>query len=287
MSKSFTYSILQYHHSFVLGEAINVGILFQFPDEERLEFVAGNATRLKAIYPDFDQTVYNYLVKSIERKLIDSNGSIFSGSISKSDFKKYINSSILPEDATVLQFREPSVALNTIGDYSKVVDEFSKLLLPGIIVKKPEITRHNEHFLIKKFVGYISEKNKAVEKKLVKNAIIQAKVKDTFVELKFDYSWQNGSTNLIKPLSFDLSDEQSIQNKSSQYLGNLTLLADYAKDNNLRFDFLVSKPQNPDLISSYENALNILDLSKAPKKIITEADLETYSEETVDYLSSH
>src|SRR5688572_9077994 len=111
MNKNFTYSLLQYHHSLVLGEAINVGILFQFPEEERVEFVSGNATRLKAIYPDFDLTVYNYLIKSIERKLIETNNSIFTSVISKSDFKKFISSSILPEDATVLQFKDPTTAL--------------------------------------------------------------------------------------------------------------------------------------------------------------------------------
>src|SRR5215831_9548468 len=116
MNASFTYSVLQYHHSLLLGEAINVGILFQFPNEERIEFVSGNAHRLKSIYPDFDQTVYNYLIKSIEKKLIDVNGSVFSNVISKNDFKKYINTSILPEDATVLQFKDPVTALNTIGE---------------------------------------------------------------------------------------------------------------------------------------------------------------------------
>lgn len=287
MSKTFTYSILQYKHSVVLGEAINVGILFQFPEEEKIEFVSGNSSRLKAIYPDFDQTVYNYLIRVIEQKLIDINGSLFSGAVSKTDFKNFINSSILPEDATVLQFKPPSTAINSEGDLTILVDQFSKLLLPGIITKKPEIIRHNENFLIKKFVGYISEKNKSVEKKFEKNKVIKANVNDSTLQLKFDLAWKNGSTNLIRPVSFDLSDEQAIQNKSTQYLGHLTFLNEYAKENNLRFDFIVSKPQNPDLISSYQNALNILDMSKAPKRIITEVDLENYSEETVKYLSTH
>lgn len=287
MNATFTYSVLQYHHSLWLGEAINVGILFQFPREEKIEFVAGNAYRLKAIYPDFDQTVYNYLIKSIEKKLIEVNGSIFSGIASKSDFKKYIHSSILPEDATVLQFKDPVSAVNTIGEPKKVIEQFSKLLLPGIITKKSEIIRHNENFLIRKYVSYIFEKDKSVDKKLERNKTLKANVNQTEIELKFDLAWVNGSTNLVKPLSFDLSDEQSIQNKSTQFFGYLNLLTDYAKANNLRFDFLVSKPQNNDLIGSYESALNILELASAPKRIITESNLQNYSEETVHELLTH
>src|SRR6266516_1915982 len=163
MPTSFTYSVLQYRHSLVLGEAINVGILFQFPTEEKLEFVSGNAYRLKSIYPNFDHTVYNYLIKSIEKKIKEGNESLFRSLNAKSDFKRYINSAILSEDATVLQFQEPVNVLNNRGNIGKsdriekIVDEFTKLLLHEVIIKKPEIIRHNEHFLIKKFTSYIFE----------------------------------------------------------------------------------------------------------------------------------
>jgi hypothetical protein len=136
MPTPFTYSILQYRHSLVLGEAINVGILFQFPDEEKFEFVSGNAYRLKAIYPDFDQSVYNYLIKSIEKKLKQDNSDLFKFSNSKSNLKEYIHTSLLSEDASVLQFREPIKVLSNKDNFGqddrieKIVDEFSKLLLP-------------------------------------------------------------------------------------------------------------------------------------------------------------
>jgi hypothetical protein len=136
---------------------------------------------------------------------------------------------------------------------------------PGIIAKKSEIIRHNEPFLIRRYVGYIFKKDKSVDKKIERNKTIKAFINQTEIELKFDLAWVNGSTNLVKPLSFDLSDEQSTQNKSTKFFGYLNLLTDYAKANNLRFDFLVSKSQNNDLIGSYESALYILELAKAPK----------------------
>ena len=293
MTTPFTYSVLQYKHSLVLGEAINVAILFQFQAEEKVEFVAGNAHRLKAIYPDFDQTVYNYLIKSIERKLRDESSSLFRSVNINNDFKKYISGAILPEDSTVLQFQEPVNVLggkadgNTEEQIEKIVDEFSKLLLPGIVTKKPEVIRHNEYFLMKKFTSYIFERHKDLEKSFIKNHVIKTRVNNRDIELKFDLAWENDSTNFVKPISFDLTEEKAIQDKSAINYGYLNLLGDYAKNNNYRFDFIVSEPQNRDLYKSYENALGLLELSNAPKRIVTEKELNDYSEETIERLLNH
>lgn len=293
MTTPFTYSVLQYRHSLVLGEAINVGILFQFPAAEKVEFIAGNAHRLKLIYPDFDQTVYNYLIKSIEKKLREEGNSLFHSVHLKTDFKKYIRSAVLPEDATVLQFQEPvnvvgrKVEGSTEEKIDKIVDEFSKLLLPGIVTKKPDIIRHNENFLIKKYTSYIFEKNKDLENKFIRNHVIKTNIKDRNIELKFELAWENGTTNFVKALSFDLTEEKAIQDKSAINYGYLNLLGDYAKDNNYRFDIIVAKPQKRELLSSYENALGLLELSDAPKRIVTETDLNNYSEETIQSLESH
>ena len=292
MTPAFTYSILQYHHSIVLGEAINVGILFQFPSEEKLEFVAGTGSRLKAIYPDFDQTVYGYLIKNIEKKLKEGQSTLFREINAKSDLKRFINSNILAEDATVLQFADP---VNVLGrdrrsedsveeEIRKAVDEFSKLLLPGIVTKKPEVTKHNESFLIKRFTGYVFDKHKDLEKKFVKNEVIKTSVRGNEIEVKFDLSWQNGSKNFIKPISFDLTEEKVIQDKSAANLGYLNLLGAYAKKHNYRFDFIVSEPQNKELYKTYENALGLIEFSDAPKRIIREKDLKSYADEAIEQL---
>lgn len=54
MVKQLTYNILQYKHSQLPGEALNVGILFFFGPEETPHFVTGNFHRVKAAYADFD-----------------------------------------------------------------------------------------------------------------------------------------------------------------------------------------------------------------------------------------
>jgi hypothetical protein len=59
MSNYFTYSVLQYKHSLALGEILNVGILFYFPDDGCFEFINGDGSRVKSVYPDFDNSLFN------------------------------------------------------------------------------------------------------------------------------------------------------------------------------------------------------------------------------------
>lgn len=286
MKETFSYSILQYKHSLLLREAVNVAILFSFPAQARLHFVAGNSYRVKSIYPDFDQGSFNSIIRSIETRLKSESHSLFLDKNAHTNLSKTIHERILPEDSTVLQFTEPVFAIQTWDSHEKVIKKYSELLLPGILTHKAENIRHNEHFLLKKYLGYIFEtetyaRNKEIiENRIRKNQVVQYKG----VSLKFDAAWKNGSLNLVKPISFDLKEGQDIQSKSAQFFGYLTLLKDYAKRHNYRFDLILAKPQDNVLEDHYRKAVNILKGADAPKRLITEAELPSYSEETLEHL---
>lgn len=281
MTNYFTYSILQYKHSLTLGESINVGILFYFPDERIFEFVSGDGYRAKAIYPDFDNSLFNGYLRAIIAK-VKKHVDLFNEKPVNSDFADYIHKNILAEDAAGLVFHDPVSVKNVFGDIKKAIDEYSKLLLPGINIEKPSIIKHNENYIIKKFNGYILQHDKSLEKKFKKNEII----KTDHINLKFDLSWHNNTYNYIKPINFDFTDEVSIQTKAATYFGYITGLGEYASSNNVRFDFLITKPQINNLFRAYENALDFIDNAKAPKKIITEDQLESYSNVVLSEISS-
>ena len=89
----------------------------------------------------------------------------------------------------------------------------------------------------------------------------------------------------LKTLSFDLSDELSIQNKSAIIHSQLIQLEDFAKSKKVRFDFLVAKPQESDLENEYNNALDLIDSVKTNKKLITEEKWNDYFESTLEHLA--
>jgi len=287
MNKTFTYSILQYKHSFLLREAVNVGIIFYFPNEDKFQFVAGNHHRVKSIYPDFDYVIYNRIIRRIKNRL-KSYFDIFEQQTNKTkSFKEYLNTNILAEDATALQFTEPLVSVDTFNDINHTVKTFSELLLPGIITENVIENKHNEQFLLKTYLGYILQKDNQAENKISKNKII----KYGGLVLNFDYYWKlrqrkakNKTTNLVKPVSFDLKETSEIQRKSVEYFGYLELLKPYADRNDIRFDLLVAKPQDENLLSRYEEGIRRIRKAKSAKRIITEQELLGYSEETAQNL---
>jgi len=280
MNNYFTYSVLQYKHSLALGESLNVGILFYFPIENSFEFVSGDGYRAKAIYHDFDNSLFNGYLKTIQTK-IKKHVDLFNENPVSYDFAKYIHKYILAEDAAGLIFREPVNVKNVFGDKKKAVDEYSTILLPGINIEKPSIIKHNENYIIKKFNGYIFGLDKSLESKFKKNKVI----KTNHFNLKFDLSWEKKTNNYIKPINFDFSDEVSIQTKAAVFYSYITDLSDYT--NKSRFDFLITKPQDSTLNHAYENALDFLNNAKTTKQLITEDELENYSQNVLSEIMTY
>jgi len=277
-----TYSILQYKHSLVLGEAINIGVLFYFPENQHLEFAHGNNTRVKSIYNDFDVSLFSSLINTIKAKLI-SRDDLFRSTDLEVGLKEYISNYVLAETESALQFTKPIITRNTFSSNQDAIKFYSAKLLPGIITENPLVKRHNESFIINTYIGYLLKKNKVeIEKRIKRNYEIHTEG----FSWKFYLAWQKETLNLVKPLAFDLSDELGIQSKSAQIYGYLGIFNNYATKNSCRFDLLISEPQERKLFKSYENVLNVLETSSTPKKIIRQVSWENYSKETVDALLS-
>jgi hypothetical protein len=282
MSNYFTYSVLQYKHNLILGESINVGILFHFPKDNIFEFVKGDGYRAKAIYPDFNNSLFNGYIKHITEK-VKNHIDLFNKQNEKIEFASYIHQYILAEDSAGLIFSEPVQVKDVFNDSRKVVGQYAELLLPGIITEKPIVQRHNETYIISTFRGYLQDKSRSVEKKLQRDRFIKTK----HFNIKFDLAYNAQTNKFIKPVSFDLTEENSILSKASVIHCHLNDLIDYSKANNASFDFLIAKPQNNQFKKEYENAIDLIESSKAPKQLITQDRWKEYSQSTFEFLSEN
>lgn len=288
MKNNILYSILQYKHSLVLGEALNIGVIFSFPEVNEVYFVAGDTKRVKSIYSSFDSGIFNIFTKSTKNTLfyrgINSNTNNLFGNIlfvanTKESLKDYINNHILPEDSTSLQFTDIYTSVNNFESNEKAIVEICKNFLPSIDHKK-ELSKHNENYIQKKFLDSIIERKINPDHRFIKNKVIEYKG----IKLGFELAWKNGITHLVKPISFDLQEGIAIQDKSVRYFGYLDLLSEYAKRSEYKFDLLLGKPQDESLITYYENAVEILDGASAPKELVLEENLLRYSDSTAEVL---
>ena len=282
MNTAFTYTILRYIHSQVLGEVVNVGILFSFPNQGKVVFkYPESLTRLKGLYRRFSESQIRAYQRGFAEKAAALNAEWRSSS--PSAFAKSIREvtpqDFLVEDATALQFSETKEGFLPGDNLEYVVDQYFRLYFGEYVTEKETRDKHDEAYLNKKFLQALRTADPtAYARRFVRDVVIES----AKTSLKFDFQWQNGTTNLIKSIGLDLSDESSINDKSILLHGKLNFLGQKAKEENLRYDLLVSTPQKKSLFKAFNNALKILDSSEAPKKIITEDSYQAYVEKALE-----
>ncbi len=278
MSNLITYSILQYNHSLLLGEVVNIGVLFYFPQEKTIKFVYNKPQRPKSIYPNFDSTTFNRYIRVIESRVKQFKNDLHSEISLLKGFNEFINNHILKEDATALQFTPAQQIINTFDSSQEAIHAYSNLFLPMVLTTKPAEKESDKH-IVKGFESLI-RKSPVAWAKFEK----KPKLKHNDIELVFDLSWKNGSTNLIKALSFDLTDKFQIQRKTAEYCSYLGWFKNYSLLHNTRFDLLISQPKNKQLFQAYNKAQEMLTETQAPLKLITPAELKRYSEYAIEEL---
>jgi hypothetical protein len=144
------------------------------------------------------------------------------------------------------------------------------------------LVKHNESYIIRKFKTCLFSQHKELEEKVTKDFVVKT---DEF-SLKFEYAWQNGSLNLIHPLSFDLVDTQAIQRKTAEYCTYLTWLNQYTKQNNSRIDLLLARPQESNLLNVYNKSVKLLNSIDTNKKLIPYEEIDNYTDKAAEYLLS-
>jgi Protein of unknown function (DUF3037) len=283
MRHYFTYSLLQYQYSPALQEFLNVGVVFHFPLESKFYFIVGDLQRIKAVYPSIDRSLILQYVKQIEIN-VQKSSNLFEPLSEPSHFNKFLHTHLLKRDDTALQFTQSTQVINTFLTSKDAINAYSKLLLPNTATKEqPLFVRRNEQYVIRNFTQIIATISKKAEQKLKQPQTIRA---ESGFPLKFDYSWKNGTHNLIKPLSFDVLDENTIIEKTEKFIGIFNIFGKQAKKNNQRLDILITPPQDVKLFGIYEEAF--VELSRDygdSKRLITENEIQKYANETVVYLN--
>lgn len=286
MSNNYIYSVLQYKHSEFTGEAVNVGVLLFWPETKSIYFnYSKNLSRIKNLYSNFSEKIILEYLKIIENKCQKHNKAelLFYGNDLYLEFDTYINENIYIKNSNSLQFSKPTKSINYFNNPEIVLNNLLENHFVRVDQKK-EIKIHTETKLIKKYNENLIELGieniENIENKFQKNKTI---TNETGNEFKFDFAWQNGSLNLVKPLNFDLNEQKYIAEKAYKNFGLFTDLENEANENNYRYDLLLAKPQKREYFKEYDHAIKLLHKLKTVK-LIPEDELSNYSEYTYKQL---
>ena len=270
-----TYYLLRYVHSEVLEEVLNVGILFVLHQERQVVFkYPQRLNRLKTLYEGFSTSLIKTYLQSFEKKARTlshpQKGALFPFAAGPEDF--------LVRDSSSLRFSDPKHVNFTQTDPQWLVDEYFRLYFSDYISAPPAKSGHDDAYLLRQLESLLKEQDGGILHKVQHDVI----VRNAATELKFDLQWKNGTTNLVKTIGLDLKSEGAIKDKSYLIYGKLDFLTEKAVSDQLRYDLIVSRPRERNLYRAYDQALEIMDRSLAPKKLITEDKLSAYVQQMVE-----
>ncbi|PWA05097.1 DUF3037 domain-containing protein [Flavobacterium psychrotolerans] len=287
-NNQYIYSILKYKHSLLLGESLNIGILIYIPNEEKFIFrYSKSLSRIKSIYDIVSEKTIKQYLSQIELKLqtLKSDEIHFYQNELVNFFDKFIDKFILPQDGSVLQFSSSKTSYSYGNDSETIANNLTSKYLLDKEKHIAGITTTKEPILVKKFYGYLSsldfERINQNANKFYKNYKVR---NETGNEFNFDYAWQNGTLNLIKPISFDLKESKGIAEKAYKNFGLFTDLSNEASSNNLRYDLLIARPTLKSLYREFDHALGLLETLQRVE-IVLEENIEKYSQKAINALT--
>ncbi|OXA98981.1 hypothetical protein B0A81_21485, partial [Flavobacterium plurextorum] len=194
-----------------LEESINIGILVFFSNTKKFSFTySKNLSRIKYIYDNVPEKTIKEYLKRIElqiKKFSNIENDIFH-SLEVNDLRNFISKNLLAIDSSSLQFSECKHNLQ-YDFHNEFIEEIliKKFLIEDI---KHFSNQPKEPKLLQKYFSNLKgldfERINRNEKKFYIDYQLKNETGSVFT---FDYAWQNGSLNLVKPISFDLKEAKS------------------------------------------------------------------------------
>lgn len=283
MQAVYYYSLLQYRYAQSLGEVLNIGVLLLFPEQRQAIFLyPERLTRIRKLYPKFAEKVIRAYFKGFDRRAreLSRQPEIFANY--EGNLRQLIDNEIFIRDSSALEFSDPKPGVLFTDDLANIDERYYKLYL-SFYDQDEHVVRHDESYLLKEYQKRLRRRLDGLLSREAFDQPITVKPEGSTFAYQFAFAWQNGSYNLVKPVSFDLKLEQSITEKATLNVGQFTVLRPYAEQNNARFDVLVARPKDQRLYKPYDQAVQLL-ADQPHVKIVEEEQLDAYSEKTAEAL---
>ncbi len=284
---TFTYGLLQYHHSQILGEVLNIGLLVYFPNVKKLAFIyPEKLIRLRFAYPNVpDKTIKAYF-KYFDSRVneLNANAEIFSDYDLSKSLQIFIEKEFLQPDSSALQFGNYRTSVLYTEDIDYLKNQLYNLYFSVFQFQENVAKRVDESVLLNKYKKLLKEftHQPSAIKESNKFHFDYAIEPNAGSTIKFDIAWkEDKELHLVKPVSFDLTRQDTITKKAYQYYGQFLDLENFAKENHYLFDVLLAKPKAKNLAKAYDNAIRLLEIPKGVK-LIEHEDLNAYSKATVE-----
>ena len=258
-------------------------MLLLFPEQRQAIFrYPDRLGRIRKLYPNFAEKTIRSYFKGIAARTnqLSNQPEIFANY--EEHPRQLIDNELLIRDSSALQFGELKPSVLYTNDLLAISDQFYEVYLSFYDEDEHKVC-HDESYLLKEYQKRLPQRLSGLLSREAFDRPFTIKPEGTTFAYQFAFAWQNGSYNLVKPVSFDLKLEQSITDKATLNVGQFAVLRSYAEQNNARFDVLVARPKDRGLHKPYSQAVQLL-ADQPHVNIVEEEQLDSYSEKTADAL---
>ena len=258
----FTYVVLRYRHDPLTAEFANVGVVVHQP---ALGFLNAKLRRtwgrISQIFPDVDGAALRSSLRDIERA-IRRIGRSEAGDLLKSlTDAAAVARRVLPEDDT--SFVWGPLGSGLTADPARTLEQ----LFDRFVARydEPPRVRRDDEAVWRPVRERLAELHLA-------DRLQPKKIESRIDAVEFQHAWKNGAWHCYQPLSFDLANEEGIREKARRWAGQMLALSNPIEP--FRPYFFVGPPNNRDLATAYEAALEILKLSPGSPEVIEETEID-------------
>jgi hypothetical protein len=278
MKEKFYFSLLRYVYDPLTQEFVNIGVVLYSPGNRFLRATfTSRYGRISRMFGRIDGASFRSTVGYIERKISDANERIARGLLF-SDPKESLEtilSEVLPPDDTAIRFVFGGVGMT--DDSAESLDELYRRYVARY-ENPSEYEHRDENDVWKVF-------QEPLRAKRVYSQFVTKTIKARDYEYEFERSWKNGIWHVFEPVSFDLSDERSILEKASRWVGRTVSLSDSSEP--FKLFLLLGEPVDPGLSEAFHKARHLLSKIPGQRELVRERDAEQFAEEIEQEFQSH
>jgi len=272
----YQFSLLRYQHSASSGECVNIGVIMWLPETNRLLYAINERyARLSTFFRDgFQGTSYRQMIRHLSSRL-ERVARDISGEVQRSLLEALptefgqIQRVIVPGADSVFQWSMTMAGVTADPDrrLTELMREF--------------VERHEDLSDAPKREDadvWASVERVLTNRRLFGTGRVAANVeiRTPDYSYKFHAGWQNGVSQVIEPITFDLVHPSAIVEKATHWSGRLLTLSRAAE---FQMTAVVAPPEREDNREAFERARAILEKAPNMRRVVTESAIDEFAPE--------
>lgn len=269
---TYHFAILRYVHDVSTEEFVNIGVVMWIPERAKLLFrVTERCGRLFSFFKNIDKDSYRKMIRNLkwtaELKWASDNVATAHLFENTANNPLEIFHEIVKEDASCFQWSRlmSGITKDVVRRFEELFEEFVTFHdFPAVSLQRrtdTEIWAHVDHAL------KIHHLDRRVQ--------YGVKLETPSYHYSFRMGWNNGTRQVLEPISFALKSPTRIIDRANVWSGRLFNLS---KSNDFCLTAVIAPPDN-DNMDAFNVGREILNDARSIRQIITEDQLNDYMSE--------